>query len=126
MIKDIVQMTNIQHDDTLECKWEAFKKVILLCTNKCFLTEHIPYNGINYRKICLISRNRQRFSFGLIGLALSKPIKPKPVQESIWPNQLALIDLAQNCSVKLEPPQIELKLVKGLKRTKSLNHLKMV
>ena len=31
MVEDMLQMTKIQHVATLECKWEAFKKVILSC-----------------------------------------------------------------------------------------------
>ena len=33
VVEDMLQMTKIQHEATLECKWEAFKKVMLSCTN---------------------------------------------------------------------------------------------
>ena len=38
MVEDMLQMTMIQHGATLECKWEAFNKVMFSCTNKCFST----------------------------------------------------------------------------------------
>ena len=34
MVEDMLQMTKIQHEATLECKWEAFKKVILFVKEK--------------------------------------------------------------------------------------------
>ena len=30
MVEDMLQITKIQHEATLECKWEAFKKFILV------------------------------------------------------------------------------------------------
>ena len=49
MVEDMLQMPKIQHDATLECKWGAFKKVILSCTNKCFSTNHTSWK---YTKKC--------------------------------------------------------------------------
>ena len=43
MVEDMLQMTKIQHSATLKCKWEAFKKVILACTNKYFATKHTSW-----------------------------------------------------------------------------------
>ena len=42
-------MTKKPNGATLECKWEAFKKVILSCTNKCFLTMHTSWKCIKKR-----------------------------------------------------------------------------
>ena len=43
MVEDMLQMTKTQHGATLECKWEAFKNVILSCTNKCFSTNRTSW-----------------------------------------------------------------------------------
>ena len=52
MVEDMLQMIKIQHDATLECKWEAFKKVTLSCTNTCFSTNHTSWK---YRAIMIDS-----------------------------------------------------------------------
>ena len=45
MAEEMLQMAKIQYGATLECKWEAFKKVIFSCTNKWFPTKHITCKG---------------------------------------------------------------------------------
>ena len=40
ILEDMLNLTKIQHGTTLKCKWEAFKKGIVACTNKCFSTKH--------------------------------------------------------------------------------------
>ena len=37
IVKDMLQITKLQNDARLYCKWEAFKEFIISCTNKFFL-----------------------------------------------------------------------------------------
>ena len=41
IVENMLQMTKIQHEATLECKWEAFKNVIFSCTNMFFDQPHM-------------------------------------------------------------------------------------
>ena len=36
---EMLQMKKLQRDATLKCKWDAIKKIIFTCTNKCFSTK---------------------------------------------------------------------------------------